>query len=101
MDPVKYRFIGQVHKSVEWLHPCRLKSFNLRRFKIYVTMRILVRSVIFITLSIIVHSSSAQFTYISPVPGSKMNNKETNIILRTGNFIDAASLKNNLVAING
>jgi len=46
-------------------------------------------------------SSEAQFTYISPVPGSKLHNKETNIILRTGKIIDAASLKTNLVSISG
>src|SRR5689334_23947864 len=46
-------------------------------------------------------ASQAQFSYISPMPGSKMHNKETNIILRTGKPIDASSLKTNLVSING
>ncbi|HYV94712.1 MAG TPA: aryl-sulfate sulfotransferase [Chitinophagales bacterium] len=43
----------------------------------------------------------AQFTYISPLPNSKMKNKQTTIILKNGGFIDQSSLKNNLVSITG
>ncbi len=64
-------------------------------------MRIFVRSVAFIAISVLAHYSNAQFTYLSPMPGSKMNNLETSIILKTGKFIDATSLKNALITING
>ena len=43
----------------------------------------------------------AQFTYISPVPGSKFNNKESGIILRTGKEVTASSLRPVLFSITG
>lgn len=43
----------------------------------------------------------SQFTYVSPEPDSKMHNKETGIILRTGKYIDATSLHDNLFCVNG
>ncbi|MEO6166548.1 MAG: arylsulfotransferase family protein [Chitinophagales bacterium] len=43
----------------------------------------------------------AQFNYISPVPESKMHSKETGIILRTGSFVNAASLHADLFSISG
>lgn len=46
-------------------------------------------------------SAFAQFKYISPMPGSKLNNKETNIILKNGSFIAPSSIKNNLITITG
>src|SRR6185295_14351953 len=46
-------------------------------------------------------SAFAQFKYIWPMPGSKLSNKETNIILKNGSFIDPSSIKNNLVTITG
>lgn len=48
-----------------------------------------------------VTAAFAQFNYISPLPGSKLANKETNIILKNGSFIDPSSIKNNLVTITG
>ncbi|MFI5135128.1 MAG: arylsulfotransferase family protein [Chitinophagales bacterium] len=45
--------------------------------------------------------SNAQFTYVNPMPGSKMHNAETGIILRTGKIIDATSLRNDLVFVSG
>ena len=48
-----------------------------------------------------IFTARAQFTYISPMPDSKLHNKETNIILRTGRNIDPASLKSDLVSISG
>ena len=35
---------------------------------------------------------SAQFNYVSPLPGSKYHNPQTNIILKNGSFIDVASV---------
>ena len=53
-------------------------------------------------VALLVQKSSAQFQYISPLPGSKMHHVETNIILRNGNLIDEASLKNqNLFTVTG
>src|SRR6266487_4424442 len=46
-------------------------------------------------------TSFAQFNYINPLPDSKNKNKQTTIILKNGGFIDASSLKNNLVSITG
>src|SRR4030095_934920 len=46
-------------------------------------------------------TSYAQFTYISPVPGSTMHNKETNIILRIGDFVEAASITPALFSVYG
>lgn len=43
----------------------------------------------------------AQFTYISPVPESKMHNRQTGIILRTGSEVDAASLDPDFFEVSG
>ena len=45
--------------------------------------------------------SYGQFTYLSPKPESKMHNKETGIILRTGGYVDASSLSPDLFLITG
>src|SRR5438034_977327 len=52
----------------------------------------------FLTLA---HTSYGQFSYISPVPESKMHKKETGIILRTGDYVNAASLRPDLFSISG
>src|SRR5690349_3978052 len=47
-------------------------------------------------------TSFAQLIYVSPSPGSKFQNPETGIILRSRNSIDASSLsKKNLIQIEG
>ncbi|HUM47910.1 MAG TPA: aryl-sulfate sulfotransferase, partial [Chitinophagales bacterium] len=38
------------------------------------------------------HAASAQFRYVSPMPGTKYHNPERSIILREGSLLDAASL---------
>src|SRR5262245_59929195 len=43
----------------------------------------------------------AQFQYVSPVPGSKLHNPETNIILRPGSIIEAASVQAGLFQVEG
>lgn len=48
-----------------------------------------------------VHTCYGQFTYISPMPESKMHNKETGIILRTGESVNAASLRPDIFSISG
>jgi len=45
--------------------------------------------------------ASAQFQFVSPMPGSKNLNIEHNIILREGNVLDASSLKESLFIIRG
>ncbi|MBA2407483.1 MAG: hypothetical protein H0V65_05760, partial [Chitinophagales bacterium] len=44
-------------------------------------------------------SLKAQFKYVNPLPGSAFHNPQTNIILRNGGFIDAASISDNLEII--
>jgi hypothetical protein len=46
-------------------------------------------------------SLHAQFIYISPVPGSKMHNREAGIILRTGKEVEAASLSASRFTVSG
>ncbi|MCY7408865.1 MAG: arylsulfotransferase family protein [Chitinophagales bacterium] len=43
----------------------------------------------------------AQYQFISPMPGSQMNNTERIIVIREGKQIDASTLKNNLFTIKG
>src|SRR6266513_186612 len=50
---------------------------------------------------ILVHTCYGQFTYISPGPESKMHKKETGIILRTGEYVNAASLRPDLFSVSG
>src|SRR5262245_52002269 len=45
--------------------------------------------------------SFGQFTYISPVPDSKMHHREAGIILRTGDFVDVSSLQPDLFSLSG
>lgn len=46
--------------------------------------------------------ASAQLQYINPVPGTGNHNRETNIILKNGNWIDKESIKDNdFIAIKG
>ena len=54
--------------------------------------------IFFITFSFI---ARAQFTYISPVPGSLYHNPETNIILKAKDTVDVTSLLPNTVEISG
>lgn len=54
-----------------------------------------------LTFLLLVHTAYAQFTYISPMPESKMHNKEANIILRSGEYVNAASLRPDLFSISG
>ena len=42
-----------------------------------------------------------QFQYVSPVPNSTLNSRESNIILRQGDRIDSGSLKTGLVEVTG
>lgn len=46
-------------------------------------------------------SAFGQFRYISPMPGGKFHKKQTNIILKNGNYIQSSSLKSELVSITG
>ncbi|MBA3648830.1 MAG: aryl-sulfate sulfotransferase [Chitinophagales bacterium] len=48
-----------------------------------------------------IEKSSAQFQYISPVPGSIYHNPSTNIILKNGNLIDSLSLTPGLFTVVG
>ena len=89
--------IGRI--NVDGLVKIRLICGALNTYNL--TMRKFVRSIIFIALLFITIHSNAQFTYISPVPGSKMNNQQTNIILRTGELVDATSLRSDLVTVSG
>ena len=62
-------------------------------------MRYIAISILFCLISII---TSAQFTYISPMPGTDLHNRETNIILKNGTWIDKESVQDhNLVEIQG
>src|SRR6185295_8745087 len=45
--------------------------------------------------------ASAQFTYISPMPGSIYHNPETNIILKATDKVDATLLVPQAVSISG
>src|SRR6187397_2941845 len=64
-------------------------------------MKHLLRFILSYMLFMAATNAFAQFSYISPKPGSKMHNKETNIILKNGGFINASSLKSDLVTISG
>lgn len=46
-------------------------------------------------------AASAQFTYISPVPGSSYHNPETNIILKVKDPVDATTLLPGTVSVSG
>src|SRR5690349_3813682 len=54
-----------------------------------------------IVWAVITCPAFAQFQYISPKPGSERHNKETNIILKNGSYIDRSSLNPSLVSIVG
>ncbi|MBP9882676.1 MAG: aryl-sulfate sulfotransferase [Chitinophagales bacterium] len=43
----------------------------------------------------------AQFSYVSPVPGSNYHHPEVGIILKTGAMMDAPSLKASLITVTG
>lgn len=59
-------------------------------------------TVAFFVLAMSIQFAFAQFTYVSPMPGSVYHNPETNIILLNGQLIDEASLQgNNLLTIVG
>lgn len=45
--------------------------------------------------------SSAQYQYVSPVPGSTYHHPETNIILKNGGLIDRGSLSPSLLTVTG
>ncbi|HYV92728.1 MAG TPA: aryl-sulfate sulfotransferase [Chitinophagales bacterium] len=60
-----------------------------------------IRFIICCVLLFLATSAMAQFQYISPLPGSKIHHKETNIILKNGSFIKPASLRSDLVSITG
>jgi hypothetical protein len=51
--------------------------------------------------SLFLKSASAQFQYISPVPGSGLHHPETNIILRNGNLVAASTIKPEYFAVSG
>jgi hypothetical protein len=50
--------------------------------------------VLFLFCSILSAKSSKTFQYISPVPGSELNSRQTNIIIREGSKIDPGNLSN-------
>jgi hypothetical protein len=56
-----------------------------------------------LTLFFLILSTAAvaKFQYVSPMPGSGLNNPEHNIILREGRFIDPSSLSNDLFVLQG
>ncbi len=45
--------------------------------------------------------SSQPYQYLSPIPGSDKNTTRQSIAFRTGKLIDAGSLKDDLIHING
>jgi hypothetical protein len=49
----------------------------------------------------LISAAFAQFSYISPLPGSKMKNKETSLLLKTGTVFSAAALHPDLFEITG
>src|SRR5678816_2213483 len=61
-------------------------------------LRLFVFKILFLTSF---KSANGQFTYVSPVPGSKMHNRETGIILKTGKPVDATSLQPHLFTVSG
>ena len=50
---------------------------------------------------LITQANSADFIYISPKPGSDYNSLQTNIIFRSAELIDPATLEANLVSVMG
>ncbi|NUN70865.1 MAG: hypothetical protein HUU02_14275 [Bacteroidetes bacterium] len=55
-----------------------------------------------LTLLLIALAADAQtFTYRSPVPGSALNSRETNIILRSAEPVDAGSLQSDDLRVSG
>lgn len=47
------------------------------------------------------NNAHAQFQYVSPMPGSVMNNPEHNIIIREGSIIEPASLQDRVFTLHG
>jgi len=64
-------------------------------------MKGFVRGMISSVLLFLSLQSNAQFTYINPMPGSKLHNAETGIILKTGKLLDATSLHSDLITVSG
>lgn len=64
-------------------------------------MKNILQCIIIFILFTAATSAFAQFSYINPMPGSKMKNKETSIILKNGGLIEPVSLMNNLISIQG
>ncbi len=52
-----------------------------------------------LTVSLLANNGGYQF--ISPVPGSTNNTRESTIIIKQGSFIDASSLNGNVVSVKG
>ncbi len=64
-------------------------------------MKNILQTILCCTLLAATFNTQAQFAYVNPVPGSVQNNKQTNIILKNGGLIDAASIANTPFTING
>src|SRR5580765_4683785 len=56
----------------------------------------------FLFCCFLVNVTTAQFTYINPLPSSQDHNPQTNIILKNGNYIDPESVQSKgLLEITG
>ena len=61
-----------------------------------------IQTVLFlIVTNLFLKSASAQFQYISPVPGSVLHHPETNIILRNGNLVATSTIKPEYFTVSG
>ncbi len=59
------------------------------------------RLIFLLVISAFSNAAFSQFQYISPVPGSALHHPGTNIILRNGNLIAAATLKADHFSVTG
>ncbi|MBK6484016.1 MAG: aryl-sulfate sulfotransferase [Chitinophagaceae bacterium] len=58
--------------------------------------------IIFLLFTVCTFQSQAQFSYVSPLPGSKYHHPETNLIFRAGALLDPSSVNSNqLLEITG
>lgn len=64
-------------------------------------MRFLPQTIFILVSAMFLKPASAQFQYISPVPGSALHNPQTNIILKNGNLIAPATFKAEYFEVTG
>ncbi len=76
-------------------------SFN-SRYIILPLAIIFLTNLLYINITFAQNINTGMFQYISPVPSSKLNNAETNIIIRSGNAFDQSALnKNSALSVTG